>query len=124
MDQEQHIAGSPDAGYSDSRDKDRHQPEGGASSSAVCVDDNWIKSTNLLREIVTRGLLRSTPEVKGNLVKAINNLMCSENTRTALVTSNYIPLVFDLVRVNTSEVRCGSSQDMHRNGKIIDPRNV
>lgn len=52
---------------------------------------------------------------------AFNNLMCSEKTRAALVTGNYMPLFFDLVRGNTSEVRRGLPKDVHRNGRIIDP---
>lgn len=64
----------------------------------------WLRSTDNLREIVAGALVRSTREMKGNIIKAINNLMCSEETRVALVKGNQMPHLFQLVHGYTPEV--------------------
>lgn len=65
----------------------------------------WLKSTDILRTVIAGGLVRATGEVKGNLIKAMNNLMCSEETRTELVASNQMGNLFELVHGYTHEVR-------------------
>lgn len=73
------------------------------------VEDNnkgrdWLRSTGILREIIARGLVRATGGVIGNLLKAMNNLMCSETTRTELVNSHQMAHLFELIHGYTPEV--------------------
>lgn len=64
----------------------------------------WLRSTNILRDIVAAGRVRATGEVKGNLIKAINNLMCADETRRVLVADNQMASLFELIHGYNPEV--------------------
>ena len=81
---------------------------GGRDGGGVCdgvEGRQWLESTTILQEIITGALTSASAEVKGNLIKTLNNLMCSKSTRAALVADNKLPALFQLVRGNTPEVR-------------------
>lgn len=64
----------------------------------------WLKSTNILRDILAAGRVRATGEVKGNLIKAMNNLMCDDETRRVFVADNQMVNLFELIHGYTPEV--------------------
>lgn len=67
-------------------------------------DGDWVRSSDVLRDIITGGLVRANGEIKGNLIKAMNNIMCSGETRAALVASGQMPCIFELIHGYTPEV--------------------
>lgn len=81
---------------SSSRSKDRGGGDG---------DHYWLRSTDFLRDIIAGGLIRTTGDVKGHLIKAMNNIMCSEETRAAFAASNQMRNFFELVHGYTPQVK-------------------
>lgn len=79
--------------------------EGAAVGDGIHNDvGGWLRSTNILRDIIAAGRVRATGEVKGNLIKAINNLMCADETRRVLVADNQMASLFELIHGYTPEV--------------------
>ena len=93
---------------SDSRNKNVHGTRGGRDGGDGAEGRQWLESTTILQEIIAGALASASAEVKGNLIKTLNNLMCSKSTRAALVADNTLPVLFKLVRGNTPEVRIRS----------------
>jgi len=80
---------------------------GGADSSGGGDggDQYWLMTTGILPEIINGCLATATADVKSNLIKAMNNLMVSEERRAALVEGNKMSSLFELVHGYTSEVK-------------------
>lgn len=74
----------------------------------------WLRSTDILPKIISGGLVRATGEVKGNLLRAMNNLMCSPRRRAEIVNGQQMANLFELVHGYTDEVRDSKSANaMH-----------
>lgn len=65
----------------------------------------WLMTTDILREIIDGGLATATVDVKSNLIKAMNNLMLSDERRAVLVSGDKMSTLFALVHGYTPEVR-------------------
>eukprot|EP00903_Cladosiphon_okamuranus_P019404 g17841.t1 len=68
-------------------------------------DQYWLMTTDILRDIVDSCLASATADVKSNLIKAMNNLMVSDERRAALVEGKEMSSLFELVHGYTPEVR-------------------
>lgn len=77
----------------------------GAGGGANGVDQYWLMTTNILRDVIDGCLASATADVKSNLIKAMNNLMVSDERRAALVEGNEMSSLFELVHGYTPEVR-------------------
>lgn len=75
--------------------------DGGAADGG---DQYWLITTNILRDIIDGCLASATADVKSNLIKAMNNLMVSDERRAALVEGDEMSSLFELVHGYTPEV--------------------
>lgn len=96
---------------SDHSESDTHQLQRHGSSLSVDdgsavggSDEYWLMTTNILRDIIDGCLASATADVKSNLIKAMNNLMVSDERRAALVEGNEMSSLFELVHGYTPEV--------------------
>lgn len=80
-------------------------PTGADVGQTTCDERYWLRSTDILPKIIAGGLVRATGEVKGNLLRAMNNLMCSQRTRAEIVHGQQMANLFELVHGYTDEVR-------------------
>lgn len=74
----------------------------------------WLRSTDILPKIIAAGLVRANGEVRGNLLKAMSNLMCSPETRAEIVNGKRMTSLFELVQGYTGEVRGVRFHEMAR----------
>lgn len=74
------------------------------AGGGVGGDQYWLRTTDILRDIVDGCLATATADVKSNLIKAMNNLMVSNERRAALVAGHEISSLFELVHGYTPEV--------------------
>lgn len=81
----------------------------GAGGGADGGDQYWLMTTNFLRDIIDGCLATATADVKSNLIKAMNNLMVSDERRAALVEGNEMSSLFELVHGYTPEVQYTAS---------------
>lgn len=98
------AASSHRKGESAIRNNDKSRVASDQPTTETGGDSNWLRTTDILGDIISGGLVRATAEVKGNLIKALNNLMYWKVTRTGLVTSSRMSDFFQLVHGYTPEV--------------------
>lgn len=67
-------------------------------------DQYWLMTTDILRDVIDGCLASATADVKNNLIKAMNNLMVSNERRAALVVGHEMSSLFALVHGYTPEV--------------------
>ena len=79
-------------------------PSSGGADGGRGGDCFWLMMTGILPDIINGCLATATADVKSNLIKAMNNLMVSEERRAALVQGNEISSLFELVHGYTPEV--------------------
>lgn len=79
-------------------------PGAAGVAGGVCGDQYWLRTTNILRDIIDECLATATANVKSNLIKAMNNLMVSNERRAVLVAGHEMSSLFGLVHGYTPEV--------------------
>lgn len=85
---------------------------------------DWLRTTDVLKRIVEGGSVRATVEINCNIIKAMNNLMCSETFRVSFAGKDQLMKLFELTKGYTHEVRCpamkGLDQRLNRVRGIMD----
>lgn len=83
---------------------DVDHPGAAGVADVVVSDQYWLVTTNILRDIIDGCLATATADVKSNLIKAMNNLMVSNERRAELVAGHEMSRLFELVHGYTPEV--------------------